>query len=90
MKPFMFACLVGQAVAPRAVTERAAIREAAPVSLASKPAADDDSLAASRERHVAALLDRLGERKANPAGEVFDSLEIFQRIPAERLLRIMD
>lgn len=82
--------LVGRERETGALTEYAVIQEAVQIAAASEIRADDDSLAASRERNVAALLDRLGERKMNPAGEVFDSLDIFQRVPAERLLRIMD
>lgn len=49
-----------------------------------------DSLAASRERHVTAFLERLGEQQNAPAGEVFDSLEFLQQVPAGRLLQIMN
>ncbi|NBC18089.1 MAG: photosynthetic reaction center cytochrome c subunit [Bacteroidetes bacterium] len=66
----------------------------APVARAALPeganALSSDSLAASRERHVTAFLERLGEQQNAPAGEVFDSLEYFQQVPAGRLLRIMN
>lgn len=53
-------------------------------------AAQQDSLAASRARHVQEILNDLGDRARLPGREVFENLQIMGDMPAERVLRIMD
>jgi hypothetical protein len=49
-----------------------------------------DTLQARRDSAVAAVLERIAGREADPAGEVFENVELLEAVPAERLLRIMD
>lgn len=50
----------------------------------------EDSLAQSRQKHVEEILSKIGAARMEPAGEVFENVEFFAQVPAERLLRIMD
>ena len=49
-----------------------------------------DSVAASRDSIMKALLDRLGSRDSMPADSVFKNIKVMKRVTAGRLLRIMN
>jgi hypothetical protein len=49
-----------------------------------------DSVAEERARYVEEVLASIAGREQEPAGEVFEDVEAFAGVPAERFLRIMD
>jgi len=55
-----------------------------------RPVAAADSVAEERARYVREVLAAIEGREQEPAGEVFDDVEAFANVPAERLLQIMD
>jgi hypothetical protein len=99
MKPVVIR-LVGLALVLSACTGTGAPEPAvpgtsgrAPSPVASPPAsaaAAPDTLQSHRDRAVASVLERIAGRENEPAGEVFENVELLGRIPAGRLVRIMD
>jgi hypothetical protein len=53
-------------------------------------AAPTDSFAAVRQRAVGALRQRIAGKEAAPAESVFQNIKMLKRVPAGRLLAIMD